>query len=429
MHLSLLAILFPSVLIPTHVTATQENPFLSPLPTGFENTTNTVLLKDNLAVIPAEWEHASLLSVFHDLRSDDSAVNSAFKAISRASFIAWDASFLSLTGPDAKVEALQSFEPPENTHTHEAPVYLPETNEVLYSDTSLVGTLFAIGVDGREIREIKTTPPLRNVNGGTYHDGAVYVVENGGSVRGLWKLNSSTGEAECLLNNYRGRHLNSPNDLIFNSKGDIYFTDPAYGWHQRWPGVQPPQLPNAIYHFNAQTKALTPLTNTLPTPNGLALSPDERTLYIANSNSSLGSPSSTRDVYAFDVSASGTQLTNQRLVYQAAEGFPDGIRVSKGGYLFVASAGGVNVVDPRTGVVMGRVNTPGDVVFNLEAVGMGGWVLTGNKHIYKVTMVESGKGQGGDGKAVVEGAEGLVGKVRGWLMGRLVEGVGERKEL
>ncbi|KAK5127637.1 hypothetical protein LTR85_006978 [Meristemomyces frigidus] len=217
------------------------------------------------------------------------------------------------------------------------------------------------------VRKVETSPPLPNVNGATYHNGALYAATNGGSARYLYRVNITTGEAVPILNNYRGRHLNSPNDLIFDAQSNIYFTDPPYGAVQQWPGVQEPELPNGIYHFNTMTKALTALCNSvLQMPNGLALSTDERTLYVADSNSSYHSPTSVRNVWAFDVQAKGTLLTNQRLVYQAECGWPDGIRVSRNGYLFVSAAGGVDVMEPSTGLLLGKINTPGDIIYNLE---------------------------------------------------------------
>lgn len=92
-----------------------------------------------------------------------------------------------------------------------------------------------------KVRKIATNPPLYNVNGGILHNGKVYVLTNGGTVRGLYHLNVTTGEAECLLNNFRGRHLNSPNDLVVDNEGNILFTEyvtlnPAAlhaNWHHR----------------------------------------------------------------------------------------------------------------------------------------------------------------------------------------------------
>lgn len=234
-----------------------------------------------------------------------------------------------------------------------------------------------------------TDPPLQNVNGGTYHRGKVYVATNGGAVRGIYEVNITTGQAKPNVNNYRGRHLNSPNDLIFDSRSNMYFTDPTYGIAQNWPGVQAPELPNAIYRFDPRTKALQALSNSaILMPNGLALSADEKTLYVADSNSSCLGLASQRAVFAFDIRQGGL-LDSPRLVYQVESGWPDGLRVTENGLLVVAVAGGVDVVDPNTGALLGKIHTPDDIIFNLEpARGKGVWLLTGEKHIYKATIAE-----------------------------------------
>lgn len=165
-----------------------------------------------------------------------------------------------------------------------------------------------------------------------------------------------------------------------------------YGWVQKWPGVGEPELPNAVYHFNVKTKALTPLSNmAIQMPNGLAFSVDGSTLFVADSNSSLQSPTSVRNVMAFDYSPS--TLRNPRLVYQAEAGWPDGIRVSQNGFLFIAVANGIDVVDPNTGLLLGKINTPDDIIYNLEPASArpGVWLLTGGKKIYKVNLAEPGK--------------------------------------
>ena len=174
----------------------------------------------------------------------------------------------------------------------------------------------------------------------------------------------------------------------------MLFTDPPYGWFG-WPGVQKPELPKAIYHFNIQTGALTAISNTVvDMPNGLALSRDEATLYVADSSStppSGGGLASQRNVWAFDIQ--GALLSNPRLVYQAESGWPDGLRLTEHGYLMIAVAGGVDVIDPTTGLLLGKLNTPGDIIFNLEPVkgrDVGVWLLTGRQNIYKVTMAEKG---------------------------------------
>lgn len=169
---------------------------------------------------------------------------------------------------------------------------------------------------------------------------------------------------------------------------------PVYGWVQQWPNVGEPELPNAVYHFNVKTKALTAMSNmVVQMPNGLALSVDGSTLFVADSNSSLKAPTSVRNVIAFDYSHS--MLRNPRLVYQAEDGWPDGIRVSQNGFLFIAVANGVDVVNPNTGLLLGKINTPDDIIYNLEPASArpGVWLFTGGKKIYKVTLAEPGKAE------------------------------------
>lgn len=212
-----------------------------------------------------------------------------------------------------------------------------------------------------------------------------------------------------IVNNYRLNHLNSPNDLIFTSSGNILFTDPTYGWAQSWPGVGPPELPTATYHFNPSTRALITLDHEVNQPNGLALSVDEKTLYIADSNSTSGKPigvwqDSVRNIFAFDFDEKELKASNKRLVHVVDRGWPDGVRVTqlKDGreLLLVAMMGGVDVVDVSRrggGVLLGKFNVGDDIIFNLEPVkgksARGGsakdkavWFLTGKKAVYRVEI-------------------------------------------
>ena len=86
---------------------------------------------------------------FYEDSLANQAVQSVYNKIKAADFIAWDESFLDIIGPQAKLERIQTFEPPYQVH--EAPVYLSQTNELLYSDTSIQGWLYAINVDSHEV--------------------------------------------------------------------------------------------------------------------------------------------------------------------------------------------------------------------------------------------------------------------------------------
>ena len=134
-------------------------------------------------------------------------------------------------------------------------------------------------------------------------------------------------------------------------------------------------------------------------PNGLALSADEKTLYVADSNSTSGKPlasdwGSVRNVYAFDFEVERPRLSNPRLVYVCEVGWPDGLRVTESGLIMVAAKGGVDVVDPeRGGLLVGKVNVGDDTIYNLEPGGSGSgvWLLTGRKGLYKVNIKETTK--------------------------------------
>ena len=116
-----------------------------------------------------------------------------------ADFIAFDPAFLGIIGADATMESILNFTGEEATHVHEAPVYVPETNELLFSNTAAIGWLWALNIDTGETRNLTNDPPLSNVNGGTYHKGTVYFTTNGSPVRGIYTLNYTTGATEAVL--------------------------------------------------------------------------------------------------------------------------------------------------------------------------------------------------------------------------------------
>ncbi|KAJ5246403.1 hypothetical protein N7468_001386 [Penicillium chermesinum] len=118
-----------------------------------------------------------------------------------------------------------------------------------------------------------------------------------------------------------------------------------------------------------------------------------KSLCVADSNSTSGrpmrfAPDSLGNIWAFDVK--GSVLRRPRLVHHTESGWPDGLQVTKNGYLLVAALGGVDVVDPQTGLLPGKMNTPGDIIFNLERGprrdDQGMWLLTGRNSIHQVLI-------------------------------------------
>ena len=163
------------------------------------------------------------------------------------------------------------------------------------------------------------------------------------------------GRKTTLAERYKGRRLNSPNDLVFDSNGNLYFTDPPYGLPQAFDDPQKELTFSGVYRLSAGGK-LTLLTRALRSPNGVALSPDEQTLYVSNSDRS-------RAVWmAFELGRNGV-LGKGRVLADVTEwtkhrpGAPDGMKVDRSGNLFAAGPGGF-VFSPA-GDLLGTVETGG----------------------------------------------------------------------
>jgi gluconolactonase len=154
------------------------------------------------------------------------------------------------------------------------------------------------------------------------------------------------GKFITIANQYRSRKLNSPNDVVVKSNGDIYFTDPPYGLPNN-VNDRTKELPfQGVYRWSATDKHVTLLTSDLSRPNGLAFSPDEKILYIANSDP-------TNAVWmAFSVKADGT-LDKGRVFFDATpmtkgkKGLPDGMKVDARGDLWATGPGGVLIISPE----------------------------------------------------------------------------------
>ena len=165
-------------------------------------------------------------------------------------------------------------------------------------------------------------------------------------------------QARVLADNFQGKPFNRPNDLIVDRGGGIYFTDPGPGPAQRQPGVAAPASPPipAVYYLSPKSE-LRQLANDIPRPNGIALSPDEKTLYVANTYG--------EHVLAYDVGTGG--VVTQRRDFAKLVGFrqtdngpssgADGLAVDAQGRLYVASSAGVEVFD-RRGRALGVIEIP-----------------------------------------------------------------------
>lgn len=173
--------------------------------------------------------------------------------------------------------------------------------------------------------------------------------------RAVARLDLGTKAKTLLATRYQGKRFNSPNDLTLASDGSIYFTDPPYGLEGL--GQSPhKELPfNGVYRLRPSGE-VDLLDDTLSFPNGIILSPDGRTLYVAVSDPERAV------IHAYDVGADG-RVSGKRtfadltdLVKQGLKGLPDGMAVDRAGNLFATGPGGVHVFTPA-GARLGRIDT------------------------------------------------------------------------
>jgi gluconolactonase len=183
--------------------------------------------------------------------------------------------------------------------------------------------------------------------------GELLAAEHGG--RKVSRI-AADGSRTTLVDRYHGLRLNSPNDLVVRSDGSIYFTDPPYAvsasvvrepgwWSQMIAGKQ--LAVNGVYRLTPDGR-LDLLVEDMALPNGLAFSPDEKTLYINDSEH--------RHIRAFDLLDDG-RLANGRVLLDMASpdpGVPDGMKVDGAGNIFSTGPGGIWVCRP-TGELLGRV--------------------------------------------------------------------------
>ncbi len=163
------------------------------------------------------------------------------------------------------------------------------------------------------------------------------------------------GGKKTLADNYQGKRLNSPNDGVLKSNGDIYFTDPPYGLPARENDPRRELDHFGVYRISKKDGALTLLTTELQRPNGIAFSPDEKTLYVAQSDPKKAIWMS------FPVKEDGT-LASGKLFYDATQeagkmpGLPDGLSVDDKGNLWASGPGGIWIFSPDA-KLLGRINT------------------------------------------------------------------------
>ncbi len=166
------------------------------------------------------------------------------------------------------------------------------------------------------------------------------------------------GSITVLADSFEGRKLNSPNDVVVKSDGSIWFTDPSYGILSDYEGYAsaPEQPVRGVYRIDGETGAVTLMVGDFAQPNGLAFSPDESKLYVADSGASHD-PDVPRHIRAFDLVEGGKALRDAGPFAVVDKGIPDGFRVDSEGWVWCSAADGVQVFDDK-GKLCGKILVP-----------------------------------------------------------------------
>ncbi len=174
------------------------------------------------------------------------------------------------------------------------------------------------------------------------------------------------GSVTVLADRYRGKRLNSPNDVVCRSDGTIWFSDPHYGINTDYEGgKQKPELPPTLYRLDPGTGELTVAADDFEGPNGLAFSPDERLLYISESGRQFDADP-VQCIRVFDVAGDG-RLSHGREFHKVTPGYADGFRLDQDGNLWCSAADGVHCIAPD-GTKLGVIKVP----FRVSNLAFGG---------------------------------------------------------
>jgi len=279
----------------------------------------------------------------------------------------------------------------------EGPVWVPALHRLLFSDIPK-NTVYQWGAESGLSVYLRPAGYMWDDPAGEELGSNGLVLDTQGRLvlcdhgnRAISRLNTENFTKTILTDRYEGQRLNSPNDAVFKSNGDLYFTDPPYGLEGLNQSPEKELDFNGVYRLTRAGR-LDLLVRDLTFPNGIGFSPDEQRLYVAVSDPD-------RPVWmVYDVEADGT-LANGRVFADATPwqrqdlpGLPDGLTVDGDGNLFASGPGGIHVFAPD-GTHLGRIET-GQTTANCTFGGEDGSVLfmTADAYLCRIQTTTHGQG-------------------------------------
>ncbi len=290
-----------------------------------------------------------------------------------------DERFLMLTQPNVRLEKLHG-----GMRWAEGPVYFIDSDTLLWSDIPNNRIMqWADGLGARIWRQ-----DSRNSNGNTRdRQGRLITCEHG--ARRVTRTEID-GSITILADRFEGKRLNSPNDAVVKSDHSIWFTDPPYGILSAYEGERTESEIGAcnVYRLDPANGALSIVAGDFDKPNGIAFSPDESKLCIADTGISHRSDGA-HHIRVFDV-VDGTRLANGRVLADITPGCADGFRIDTDGNIWTSAGDGVHCLTPE-GMLLGKIKVP-EVVANLCFGGpkRNRLFITATTSLYSIFVAASG---------------------------------------
>lgn len=235
--------------------------------------------------------------------------------------------------------------------------------------------------------------PARNSNGNTVDaQGRLVTCEHGG--RQVTRTEHD-GSITLLASHYGGKRLNSPNDAVVKSDGSIWFTDPDYGILSDYEGDKSASEIGAchVYRIDGESGEIAIVADDFVKPNGLAFSPDESILYIADTGASHDPEHGPRHIRSFKMDRDGRSLGASKLFATCTAGLFDGFRLDIEGRIWTSAADGVHIYHPD-GTLIGKVAIP-EIVANVCWGGpkLNRLFICGTTSLYAVMTHTNGAGR------------------------------------
>jgi gluconolactonase len=263
----------------------------------------------------------------------------------------------------------------------EGPVWFGDANCLLFSD--IPNNRIMRWIPGEGVSTFRQ--PSNYANGHTRdREGRLISCEHG--ARRVTRTEHD-GAITVVADSYGGKPLNSPNDVVVKSDGSIWFSDPHYGIMTDYEGYRGEQEnPCVVYRVTPETGAVEVVVDDMNCPNGLAFSPDEKKLYVADTGRMFSGDE--QHIRVYDCAA-GT-LSNGRVFHKIDRGCSDGFRIDSDGNLWSSAADGVHCISPE-GQRLGRILVP-ELVSNVCFGGRAKHQLfiTATTSVYMITLNRTG---------------------------------------